>query len=56
VGNCADNERVCVENDLHFVKDVPRIYFIVNIGIVSEKKIGCITSVPPLEECLSFQG
>jgi hypothetical protein len=38
VENCADNEGVSVENDLHSVKDVPRIYFVVNVGIVSEKK------------------
>jgi hypothetical protein len=37
VENCADNG-VSVENDLHSVKDVPTIYFIVNVGIVSEKK------------------
>jgi len=47
-----------VENDLNSVKDVPKIYvnFIVTVVIVSEKKIGCITSILPLVECLSFQG
>jgi hypothetical protein len=58
VENCADNEGVSVDNDLNSVKDIPKVYvnFIVTVVIVSEKKIRCITSIPPLVECLSFQG
>jgi hypothetical protein len=43
-------EKILWKNYLNFVKDVPTIYvsFIITVIIVSEKKIGGITFVPPV--------